>query len=87
MNRCHFDDHARPELEFLCIDGEMASVIMNARSEGLKIRGVSLLSELTGKVESVKGTAKLCRCGNTPSPVDNFCRNCRPPSVIPRRRV
>ncbi len=92
IDQFHFEDDENAVLEFICIDTEMALVILNAHDIGLKISGAPLLSELAGTSQKTVKSNPLCSCGNNPSPSDGFCKSCRPnqrgptSDPIPRRR-
>ena len=78
IDQFHFDDDENAVLEFICIDTEMALVILDAHKGGLTVSGAPLLSELAGASQRAVKTKLLCACGNNPSPADGFCKSCRP---------
>ena len=75
--RFHFRDAEEPLLELECLDAELAREIATAMADGMTIDGLTFLTGLSEPVGGERRTV-LCGCGNTPSPIDGFCRNCRP---------
>lgn len=82
--RFHFGDTEEPLLELECLDEELAREIAGAVSDGMTIDGLSFLTDLSDPIGKQR-KAMLCGCGNNPSPIDGFCRQCRPRQSRGRR--
>ena len=75
--RFYFGEMEEPLLELECLDAELAREIATAVAGGLTIDGLTYLTRLSEPIDRAR-KAVLCGCGNNPSPIDGFCRNCRP---------